>query len=134
MKAYISVDHESRKKLSKEFIALGMALSGANVEQYIYVDKYAFEDGQEAEQMQKALLEIDSSNFIIIEATHINVNSCVEAGYAKAKRKPILCIQHEDSKVSPVLHGISNFLLIYDSPKNLFDQMAEFLKNILPQP
>ncbi len=133
MKAYISVDHESRKKLSKEFIALGMALSGANVEQYIFVDKFSFEEGQETELMQKALHEIDNSNFVIIETTHLNVSSCVEAGYAKAKRKPIVYLQHESAKVSAVLSGISNFHIFYESPKDLFDQMSEFLKNVLPQ-
>ena len=133
MKAYISVDQQSRKKLSKEFIALGMALSSANVEQYIFVDKFTIEEGQETEIMQKALKEIDSSNFIIVEATHINITSCLEVGYAKAKRKPILYIQHADVKVSKELMGISNFHIFYESPKDLFDQLAEFLKNVLPQ-
>lgn len=133
MKAYISVDHHSRKKLSKEIIALGMALSSASVEQYIFVDKHTFEEGQEIELVQKALKEIDNSNFVIVETTHETVTSSVEVGYAKAKRKPIVYLQHENAMISPILYGLSNFHIKYANPKDLFDQMTEFLKNILPQ-
>lgn len=133
MKAYVSVDHQSRKKLSKEIIALGMALSTASVEQYIFVDKYTFEEGQEIELVQKALKEIDNSNFIIVETTYETVTSSVEVGYAKAKRKPIVYLQHENTPISPILYGLSNFHIKYANPKDLFDQMSEFLKNILPQ-
>src|SRR5690606_40450366 len=93
MKAYISVDADARKSLGKEIIALGMAMSTANVEQFIFVDKYNFEAGEEAEMMQNAMKEIDSSNFVMIEATTVNVTSCIELGYAKAKRKPIVYMQ-----------------------------------------
>lgn len=133
MKAYVSVDHISRKKLSKEIIALGMALSSASVEQFIFVDKFTFEEGQEVELMQKALKEIDNSNFVIVETTYETVATSVEVGYAKARRKPIVYLQHENVAISPVLYGLSNFHIKYSSPKDLFDQMADFLKNILPQ-
>jgi len=133
MKAYISVDHNSRKKLSKEIIALGMALSTASVEQYIFVDKFNFEPGLEVELVQKALKEIDNSNFVIVETTYETVTSSVEVGYARAKRKPIVYLQHEDVAISPILYGLSNFHIQYANPKDLFDQMSEFLKNILPQ-
>ncbi|WP_177762849.1 hypothetical protein [Flavobacterium sp. I3-2] len=133
MKAYVSVDHNSRKKLSKEIIALGMALSTASVEQYIFVDKHVFEEGQEIELVQKALKEIDNSNFVIVETTYETVTSSVEVGYAKAKRKPIVYLQHENAPISPILYGLSNFHIKYANPKDLFDQMSEFLKNILPQ-
>ena len=133
MKAYVSVDHNSRKKLSKEIIALGMALSTASVEQYIFVDKFTFEEGQEIELVQKALKEIDNSNFVIVETTYQTVTSSVEVGYAKAKRKPIVYLQHESVAISPILYGLSNFHIKYSNPKDIFDQMSEFLKNILPQ-
>ncbi|MDN3708333.1 hypothetical protein QW060_14610 [Myroides ceti] len=133
MKAYISIDYTGRKKLNKEIIALGMALGSANVEQHIFVDKNPLEEGQESELMHKALQEIDTCNFLILECSHLNVTSCIEAGYAKAKRKPIVYLQNESATISPVLSGISNFHIFYNSPKDLFDQMSEFLKNILPQ-
>lgn len=133
MKAYISVDTETRKLIGKEIIALGMALSTANVEQFILVDKYPLEEGQEADFLQKAMKEIDSSNFIIVEASKINVSSCVELGYAKAKRKPIVYLQKAEADVNQILFALSNFHILYSSPKDLFDQLSEFLKNVLPQ-
>ncbi len=133
MKAYISVDTETRKLLGKEIIALGMAMGSANVEHFIFVDKCPMEAGQEAEFMQKAMKEIDTSNFIIVEATKVNVTSCVELGYAKAKRKPIVYLQKAEAETNEVLFALSNFHILYSSPKDLFDQLSEFLKNVLPQ-
>ena len=133
MKAYISVDTETRKSLGKEIIALGMAMSSANVEQFIFVDKYPFEPGNEADHMNKAMKEIDSSNFMIIEATNINITSCIEVGYAKAKKKPIVYLQKAEADTNELLFALSNFHILYSSPKDLFDQLNEFLKNVLPQ-
>src|SRR5690554_6890380 len=105
MKAYISVDTDTRKLLGKEIIALGMALSTANVEQFIFVDKHPREAGQEVEMLQKAMKEIDTCNFIIVEATNINVTSCVELGYAKAKRKPIVYLQKAEATPDEIKIG-----------------------------
>lgn len=133
MKAYISLDTTARKLLGKEIIALGMALNSANVEQFIFVDKYTWEAGQEAEMLENAMKAIDSCNFIIVEASHLNVTSCVELGYAKAKRKPIVYIQKEGIQTNEIIYGLSNFHIIYNNPKDLYDQLTEFLKNVLPQ-
>ncbi len=90
MRAYISVSPEHRKKLSKEFIALGMALSGVNADAFIFVDKHQCQEEQEQEYLNLAMQHIDASNFIIVEATHPSVLSCLELGYAKARKKPIV--------------------------------------------
>lgn len=133
MKAYISLDATARKLLGKEIIALGMALNSANVEQFIFVDKYTWEVGQESEMLENAMKDIDSCNFIIVETSHLNVTSCVELGYAKAKRKPIVYLQKEGIQTNEIIYALSNFHIIYDTPKDLYDQLSEFLKNVLPQ-
>ena len=83
--------------------------------------------------VNKAMKEIDSSNFLIIEATSVNVTSCIELGYAKAKRKPIVYLQKAEADTNDLLFALSNFHILYSSPKDLFDQLNEFLKNVLPQ-
>lgn len=133
MRAYISVSPDYRKKLSKEFIALGMALSSANTEAYIFVDKHQCPEDGEQEYLTQAMQQIDAANFVIAEATYPSVLSCVELGYAKAKRKPIVYLQHTDAKVEKLMAALGNFHILYESPKDLFDQMTEFLKNVLPQ-
>ena len=37
------------------------------------------------------------------------------------------------AKVEKLMAALSNFHILYESPKDLFDQMTEFLKNVLPQ-
>ncbi len=133
MRAYISVSPEHRKKLSKEFIALGMALSGVNADAFIFVDKHQCQEEQEQEYLNLVMQHIDASNFIIVEATHPSVLSCLELGYAKARKKPIVYLQHAEAKVESLMAAMGNFHILYESPKDLFDQMTEFLKNVLPQ-
>lgn len=132
MKAYISLSTQSRKKLSKELIALGMALNAKNVEQYIFVDKHQLEEGFEKNYMDAAMREIDQCNFIIVDGTHIHINNCIEIGYARAKRKPIVYIHHEDVVADAMFKGMSHFYISYSNPKDLFDQMSEFLKSVIP--
>ncbi|PJR04635.1 hypothetical protein [Avrilella dinanensis] len=133
MRAYISVSPDYRKKLSKEFIALGMALSGANTDAYIFTDKHQCQEDGEQEYLAHAMQQIDASNFVITEATHPSVLSCIELSYAKARKKPIVYIQHTEAKVEKLMAALGNFHILYESPKDLFDQMTEFLKNVLPQ-
>ena len=133
MRAYISVSPEHRKKLSKEFIALGMALSGVNADAFIFVDKHQCQEEQEQEYLNLVMQQIDASNFLIVEATYPSVLSCIELGYAKARKKPIVYLQHAETKVESLMAATGNFHILYESPKDLFDQMTEFLKNVLPQ-
>lgn len=133
MRAYISVSPDYRKKLSKEFIALGMALSGVNADAYIFADRHQCLEGEEQAYLSHAMQQIDASNFLIVEATHPSVLSCIELGYAKARKKPIVYLQHSDAKVEKLMAALGNFHILYESPKDLFDQMTEFLKNVLPQ-
>lgn len=133
MKAYISLNTQSRKNLSKELIAIGMALNAKNVEQYIFVDKHQLEEGLEKQYMDLAMKEIDQCNFIIVDGTNLQVTNCIEMGYARAKRKPIVYIHHEDTAGDPMFLGLSHFHITYGNPKDLFDQMSDFLKSVLPQ-
>lgn len=133
MKAYISLNTQSRKNLSKELIALGMALNAKNVEQYIFVDKHQLDEGEEKEYMDMAMKEIDQCNFLIVDGTQIQIINCIEMGYAKAKRKPIVYIHQEDTAVDAMFLGLSHFHISYSNPKDLFDQMTDFLKSVLPQ-
>lgn len=133
MRAYISVDTQNKKKLNKEFIALNMALNNADVEAFIFIENFTLEEANQADYMQLAFEHIDKSNFVIVEASSLSVQTSIEIGYARAKRKPILLIQDVDKNPLSLAGGISNFQIFYESPKNLFDQLTEFLKNILPQ-
>lgn len=133
MKAYISLNTHSRKNLSKELIAIGMALNARNVEQYVFVDKHQLEEGLEKNYMEMAMKEIDQCNFMIVDGTDIQVINCIEMGYARAKRKPIVYIHHEDVAPDAMFLGLSHFHISYANPKDLFDQMSDFLKSVLPQ-
>lgn len=132
MKAYIALNHQSRKTLSKELIALGMALNEKRVEQYIFVDKHTLEEGCEKEYLLEMQKQIDHCNFLIIDGTNLHTTNCIEIGYAKAKKKPIVYLRNAQTAVDPILLGVSTFYFVYESPKNLFDQMNDFLKQILP--
>ena len=52
----------------------------------------------------------------------------LELGYAKAKRKPIVYLQKAEADTNDLIFSLSNFHILYTSPKDLFDQLSEQLK------
>ncbi|WP_430613119.1 nucleoside 2-deoxyribosyltransferase [Flavobacterium sp. JP2137] len=131
MKAYIAVNYKNRKNLSKELIAIGMALNGVNVESMIFVDQYLFDETNEREMMRQAMMEIDRCSFLVAECTYKGIGIGIEAGYAKAKKKPIIYLRHISAEHATTLAGISDVQLLYSNPKDLFDQLSEFLSKAI---
>ncbi len=131
MKAYIAVNYKHRKNLSKELIAIGMALNGVNVQTMIFVDQYSFDENNEKEMMRQAMLEIDRCSFLLAECTYKGIGIGIEAGYAKAKKKPIIYMRHIKAEHSTTLAGISDVQILYSNPKDLFDQLNDFLNKAL---
>jgi 2'-deoxynucleoside 5'-phosphate N-hydrolase len=65
------------------------------------------------ELMQLTFEAIDNSNILIIEFSEKGVGLGIEAGYAFAKRKPIIVIAKEDASISSTLSGIANNIIFY---------------------
>lgn len=69
--------------------------------------------------MTKTFEEIDSSDMLVIEFSEKGVGLGIEAGYAFAKRKPIIVIAREGSDISSTLQGIAKKVIFYKTSTDL---------------
>ncbi|GHN01218.1 hypothetical protein WSM22_27070 [Cytophagales bacterium WSM2-2] len=129
MKAYISVSFSKRKRLDKEILAIRECLSSLGINSLIFVDNYRFAANEEKEMMKQAMEDIDKCDFLIAEVSDKGIGIGIEAGYAKAKGKPVIYLRHVDAEHSTTVSGISDFSIIYSDSGDLKTRLLEVVKN-----
>lgn len=131
MTAYISVSLNKRKLLDKELSVIINTLNEFEIASFVFVDHYKFDKAQERQMMQQALADIDRCELLIAETSEKAIGIGIEAGYAKAKGKPVIYIRQKEAEHSTTVSGISDFQIIYQDPADLQKQLAEIVLNII---
>ncbi len=124
MKAYISLSYNNRQSLAAIINAITTTLKALNVTPLVFVDAYSFTAANEKQMMQQALADIDACDFLIAETSYKAIGIGVEAGYAKAKGKPVIYLRHADAAHSTTVSGISDHHIIYTDIANLEKQLT----------
>ena len=131
MTAYISVSFSQRNDLRKELRAIAGTLTRLNIRPFIFVDCYQFHPDQEKQMMEQALRDLNHCDLLIAETSHKGIGIGIEAGYAKAKGKPVIYVRQQNAAHSTTVSGISDFQIVYadlyDLEKKLEDILAEIL-------
>ena len=130
MTAYISVSFSKRKLADKAINAIINTLQECNITPFVFVDKYRFEPSQEKQMMRQAIAGIESCDLLIAECSDKAIGIGIEAGYAKAKNKPVVYIRHKEAAHSTTLSGISDFQVIYNDTIDLQKQLAVVIEKI----
>ncbi len=81
--------------------------------------------------MKRAFSNIDASHLVIIDATAKGVGIGIEAGYAFAKRIPIITIAEENANISATLCGISTVIGTYTTPRSLRELLSVSITEVL---
>lgn len=132
MRAYISVSFNKRKLLDKELTAIITTLKEFGIAAFVFVDHYKFEFSEERQMMEQAMNEIDNCDLLIAETSDKGIGIGVEAGYAKAKNKPVIYLRQTDAAHSTTVSGISDSQIIYSDSRDLAKQLALILDNLFP--
>ena len=132
MRAYISVSFNKRKLLDKELTAIFTTLNEFGIVAFVFVDHYKFELSEERQMMEQAMNEIDNCDLLIAETSDKGIGIGVEAGYAKAKNKPVIYLRQTDAAHSTTVSGISDSQIIYSDSGDLAKQLALILDNLFP--
>jgi len=74
--------------------------------------------------MQKSFAAIDASDVVLVELTEKGVGVGIEAGYAFARRIPVIAIAEAGADISETLRGISQATCSYTT----HDELTNFLK------
>ena len=106
-------------------------LSAMNIEPFVFVDRYQFTISQEKEMMNLAFSCIDQSDFLIAETSEKAIGVGVEAGYAKAKQKPIIYMRSSGAEHSTTMAGASNYQVVYDNTGDLQIQLKDVLSKMI---
>lgn len=131
MKAYIAISYSKRKTLQEAVDAIIAALHTFDITAFIFVDAFQFPAEQEQEMMQQAMAAIDSCDFLIAEATGKAIGIGIEAGYAVAKKKPVIYIRSKDAAHSTTLSGISSYSIQYADDTDLKLQLTDTIHTML---
>jgi 2'-deoxynucleoside 5'-phosphate N-hydrolase len=126
MKAYIAIkyhaDHSNRERIE----GISAALEQQGYETVCItrdLEKWGEVQFDSGTLMQRTFDEIDTSNVMIVDLTEKGVGVGIEAGYAFAKRIPVVTIARKGSDISETLRGISQEILSY----NRYDDLAHLL-------
>jgi nucleoside 2-deoxyribosyltransferase len=130
MRAYISVSFSNRKLIDGEIIAINETLDKFKITPFVFVDRYTFSPSQEKQMMDQAMADIDHCDILIAETSHKAIGVGVEAGYARAKGKPVIYLRRIDAEHSSTVSGISNFKIIYSDTADLQKQLSAILTQV----
>jgi 2'-deoxynucleoside 5'-phosphate N-hydrolase len=130
MKAYIAVSFSKRKDLRDILDVIQSTLQALDIEPFIFVDRYSFTAADEKEMMQAAMAAIDQCDMLIAETSYKAIGIGVEAGYAKAKHKPVVYLRHIDAAHSTTVSGISDFRIAYTNGNDMQQQLHSILTSI----
>ena len=76
------------------------------------------------ELMRCTFQEIDRSDLLLIELSEKGVGLGIEAGYAFAKKVPIVIVARTGSDISTTLQGIAQEVIFYDEPQELTHKLG----------
>lgn len=79
------------------------------------------------ELMRRTFEEIDRSDIVIVEFSEKGVGIGIEAGYAHARRKPVLVIAQSGADISTTMRGIASAVVQYRDPAGLPAALDEAL-------
>ncbi|MES2108677.1 MAG: nucleoside 2-deoxyribosyltransferase [Bacteroidota bacterium] len=128
--AYVSVSFKQKDKLTRELDVIAHVLKDFNLAPFVFVNNYLFTSQEEQRMMQQAMDDIDKCDLFIAETSEKAIGIGVEAGYAKAKGKPVIYLRNHKAEHSTTVAGISNFQIIYDDVNDLERQLQAAIAQI----
>ena len=131
MKAYISVSLSKRSSLRTVTDILTKALSNFDIDTFVFVDNHNFTSEQEREMMQQAFYDIENSDLLIAETSDKAIGIGIEAGFAKAKNKPVIYLRNYLAEHSTTMSGISDYHIIYKDVTDLEQQLFQTLPELI---
>jgi nucleoside 2-deoxyribosyltransferase len=126
MKAYIAIKYHADQSNRERIEGISAALEQQGYETVCItrdLEKWGEVQFDSGTLMQRTFDEIDASDVVIVDLTEKGVGVGIEAGYAFAKRIPVVTIARRGSDISETLRGISQGILLYDR----YDDLAHLL-------
>ncbi len=131
MTAYIAISYSQRNELAEELTVIKEVLVASGINPFVFIERFQFDPSQEKEMMQEAMQKIDAADLLIAETSDKAIGIGIEAGYAKAKGKPVIYIRNKKAEHSTTLSGISDQQVIYENSIDLKEKLQMILKQVM---
>jgi len=128
MRAYIAISYAGRTRLQDELETICDTLKKRGITPFVFVDQYTFDPEDETAMMQKAMEEIERADLLIAVASEKAIGIGIEAGYAKAKGKPVIYIRNKNAEHSTTLSGISDHQICYVDLQDLVQKLKSIVE------
>lgn len=130
---YISCSFALREVLAQELQTIKAILLTHQYQPWVFVEQYAFTRQQEKEMMQQAFDDIEKSELLLAETTDKGIGIGIEAGYAKALKKPVVYLRKESAEHSTTLAGLSDYQIVYQDTVDLAEQLEQVIRFLNPK-
>lgn len=131
MTAYIAISYSQRNELAEELTVIKEVLVASGINPFVFIERFQFDPSQEKEMMQEAMRQLDTTDLLIAETSDKAIGIGIEAGYAKAKGKPVIYIRNKKAEHSTTLSGISDQQVIYENSIDLKEKLQMILKQVM---
>ena len=130
MKAFLAIKYHADNANRPRIEGIAAALETCGFETVCIardVERWGQVQLDPAELMARSLAEIDGCDVVVVDVSEKGVGVGIEAGYAYARRVPILTIAAQGADVPATLQGISREVFQYRQ----LGELAEFFKHLL---
>ena len=129
MKAYLAIKYHPDNANRPRIEGIAAALETCGFETVCIardVERWGQVQLDPAELMDRSFAEIDGCDVVVVDLSEKGVGVGIEAGYAYARRIPILTIAAQGADVPTTLRGISREIFQYRE----FGELVEFFSTL----
>ena len=121
-RAYFGIKYHEGQRNKDEIDSISIALKNDGIETICIardVEKWGDVEFSPFDLMQAAFEEIDKSDFVILEMSEKGVGLGIEAGYAVARKKPLIVLIKQGLELSNTMQGIADVVISYSQPAEI---------------
>lgn len=135
MKAYLAIKYQENKnkKLIEDVSRVVEQAGYQTTVMFRDYEKWGKKRFTSQELMELSFKLIQESDCLIIEFSEKGVGLGIEAGYAYAKKIPIIVVAKEGSDISATLQGIAKKIIFYKNIEELEKSLKETNLRTSPQ-
>ena len=121
-RAYFGIKFYEDNRNRDEINSISVALQDDGIQTVCIardVEKWGDVTLSSQELMRITFEEIDKSDFVILEMSEKGVGLGIEAGYAVARKKPLIVLIKQGLELSNTMQGIADIVIPYSQPEEI---------------
>ena len=122
MRAFLTIKYYDDSRNRKLIEDISQEFKNIGIDTFVFVrdvENWGPWNGTATELMERAFLEIEKSDILIVEASETSIGVGMEACYAHLKGIPVYTIAKKGAYVSDTVKGISKKFFEYNAPEDL---------------